>query len=67
VRVLLAEPLPEGAAEDTQRCFYAGRAPDGIRWTLKPAEAWDFGTVPTAQSILERDRYLRGWVVVEMR
>jgi hypothetical protein len=67
VRVLLVEPLPEGAAEDAPRVYYVGRDLDGVRWTHKPAEAWDFGSVPTAESIRDRDRYLQHCVVAEMR
>ena len=47
--------------------WYAGTTREGPQWTAKQEEAWDFGTRPTVESILSRDRKLAGCEIVETR
>lgn len=65
MRFLLADSPDEG--EEGAALYYAKRERDGVVWTKDDKAAWDFGTRNTAESIRERDRYLKHCSIVERR
>lgn len=69
MRFLLCKVLRDVGPDDNPPVtnWYAGTTRDGPQWTQKREEAWDFGTRPTVESILERDYKLAGCVIVETR
>jgi hypothetical protein len=65
VRFLLAHDSED--SEGMVQLFYVKRERDGVEWTKDDKAAWDFGTRNTAESIRERDRYLKHCSIVERR